>query len=57
VLDIDTHRYGIIDPSTKKGRLYHVNNLIEKPSNGMAASRLAIMGRYVKKLKQAVKSS
>jgi UTP--glucose-1-phosphate uridylyltransferase len=47
VLDIDTHRYGIIDPSTKKGRLYHVNNLNEKPSNGMAPSRLAIMCRYI----------
>jgi UTP--glucose-1-phosphate uridylyltransferase len=47
VPDEDTNRYGIIDPSTKNGRLYQVNNFVEKPSKGTAPSNLAIMGRYI----------
>lgn len=42
----ETHRYGIIDPSEKKGRLYKVANFIEKPQ-GQAPSNLAIIGRYI----------
>lgn len=42
-----THRYGIIDPSTIEGRRYQVNNFVEKPEQGTAPSNLAIMGRYV----------
>lgn len=45
--DNETHRYGIIDPSTKEGRRYQVKNFVEKPSPGSAPSNLAIMGRYV----------
>nr|WP_106784348.1 UTP--glucose-1-phosphate uridylyltransferase GalU [Lysinibacillus timonensis] len=47
VTDEETNRYGIIDPSTKEGRLYQVNNFVEKPALGTAPSNLAIMGRYV----------
>ncbi|WP_160725760.1 UTP--glucose-1-phosphate uridylyltransferase GalU [Bacillus sp. USDA818B3_A] len=47
VPDQDTHRYGIIDPSSQNGRLYQVNNFVEKPKPGTAPSNLAIMGRYV----------
>jgi UTP--glucose-1-phosphate uridylyltransferase len=47
VADSETHRYGIIDPSTQDGRRYQVNNFVEKPSPGTAPSNLAIMGRYV----------
>lgn len=43
----DTHRYGIIDPLSKSGRQYEVNQFIEKPKQGTAPSNLAIMGRYV----------
>src|SRR5699024_6316060 len=43
----ETHRYGIIDPSTIEGRRYQVNNFVEKPEKGTAPSNLAIMGRYV----------
>jgi len=43
----ETHRYGIIDPSTKEGRRYQVNNFVEKPEQGTAPSNLAIMGRYI----------
>jgi UTP--glucose-1-phosphate uridylyltransferase len=42
-----THRYGIIDPAVQKGRLYGVNNFVEKPEQGRAPSNLAIMGRYI----------
>ncbi|WP_044339938.1 UTP--glucose-1-phosphate uridylyltransferase GalU [Rossellomorea aquimaris] len=42
-----THRYGIIDPSTKNNRLYQVEQFVEKPKPGTAPSNLAIMGRYV----------
>lgn len=47
VADNETHRYGIIDPSTQEGRLYQVNNFVEKPKSGTAPSNLAIMGRYI----------
>jgi len=47
VSDEETHRYGIIDPATKNGRLYQVNHFVEKPEPGTAPSNLAIMGRYI----------
>lgn len=47
VKDEDTHRYGIIDPSEKSGRMYKVGSFVEKPQPGTAPSNLAIMGRYV----------
>lgn len=43
----DTHRYGIIKPSSQDGRRYQVENLVEKPDSGTAPSNLAIMGRYI----------
>ncbi|WP_042221707.1 UTP--glucose-1-phosphate uridylyltransferase GalU [Oceanobacillus manasiensis] len=47
VPDSETHRYGIVDPSTIEGRRYQVNNFVEKPKQGTAPSNLAIMGRYI----------
>ncbi|WP_100010086.1 UTP--glucose-1-phosphate uridylyltransferase GalU [Lentibacillus sediminis] len=43
----ETHRYGIVDPSTVEGRRYQVHDFVEKPKQGTAPSNLAIMGRYV----------
>ncbi|MCU9613261.1 UTP--glucose-1-phosphate uridylyltransferase GalU [Caldibacillus lycopersici] len=43
----ETHRYGIIDPLSKDGRLYQVKNFVEKPEPGTAPSNLAILGRYI----------
>lgn len=43
----ETHRYGIIEPLSNEGRLYQVNNFVEKPSPGTAPSNLAILGRYI----------
>jgi UTP--glucose-1-phosphate uridylyltransferase len=47
VPESETHRYGIIDPSTQEGRRYQVSNFVEKPKQGTAPSNLAIMGRYI----------
>lgn len=47
VSETETHRYGIIDPSSQEGRRYQVSNFIEKPAQGTAPSNLAIMGRYI----------
>jgi UTP--glucose-1-phosphate uridylyltransferase len=47
VPETETHRYGIIDPSSQTGRSYQVKNFVEKPKQGTAPSNLAIMGRYV----------
>ncbi|WP_028562427.1 UTP--glucose-1-phosphate uridylyltransferase GalU [Paenibacillus pinihumi] len=47
VPDDQTHRYGIVAPSQKFGRLYEVSRFVEKPPKGQAPSNLAIMGRYV----------
>ncbi|MED1863943.1 UTP--glucose-1-phosphate uridylyltransferase GalU [Fictibacillus nanhaiensis] len=43
----DTHRYGIIEPSSSFNNLYGVKNFVEKPKQGTAPSNLAIMGRYI----------
>lgn len=43
----ETHRYGIVEPKTKQGRRYEVNQFVEKPAPGTAPSNLAIMGRYI----------
>ena len=47
VADDQTHRYGIIDPLEKDGKLRKVTRFVEKPEKGTAPSNLAIMGRYV----------
>lgn len=47
VPDNETNRYGIIAPLEKDGRLYKVDNFVEKPALGTAPSNLAIMGRYI----------
>ncbi len=47
VPEIETHRYGIIDPKDQVEHLYEVNRFVEKPEKGTAPSNLAIMGRYV----------
>ncbi|WP_449537882.1 UTP--glucose-1-phosphate uridylyltransferase GalU [Ferdinandcohnia sp. Marseille-Q9671] len=47
VPETETHRYGIIDPSSNQGRRYQVSRFVEKPKKGTAPSNLAIMGRYI----------
>jgi len=42
-----TRDYGVIDGTPLGGRLYRVNDLVEKPEPSEAPSNLAIIGRYV----------
>ncbi len=43
----ETDKYGIVNPSVKNGKLYRVNEFVEKPSLGTALSNLGIIGRYI----------
>jgi UTP--glucose-1-phosphate uridylyltransferase len=43
----DVHRYGVIQGSELKNRLYQVHATVEKPQAKDAPSRMAIIGRYV----------
>jgi len=47
VADNETHRYGIINPTSNNGRSYGVRDFVEKPELGTAPSNLAILGRYI----------
>lgn len=47
VTESEISKYGIIDPSEHKGKIYKVKDMVEKPSLENAPSRLAVMGRYV----------
>lgn len=42
-----TGRYGIVSPRSGKGKLYEVEDLVEKPDPQEAPSELAILGRYI----------
>lgn len=39
--------YGVIEPGIRKGRLYEVKGLVEKPSPEEAPSDLGIIGKYI----------
>ena len=43
----ETHKYGIISPGKRDGRLTEVTALVEKPKAGSAPSNLMIPGRYI----------
>lgn len=43
----EVSKYGIVDGTCCGDKLYHVKDLIEKPSQDEAPSNLAIIGRYV----------
>ncbi len=43
----ETHLYGIIKGKRVKDRIYHIEEMIEKPVQGKAPSNLAIIGRYI----------
>src|SRR5690625_1685624 len=47
VSDEETHRYGIVDPSTNGDRLYKVDHFVEKLKQGTDPSNIEIMSRYV----------
>lgn len=43
----EVSRYGIVDGTAIRDRVYMANQLVEKPETGKAPSNLAIMGRYI----------
>ncbi len=43
----DVNKYGIIDPVSNEGNLYHMRAMVEKPDIGAAPSNLKITGRYI----------
>lgn len=47
VSEDNVSKYGIVKYRKQEGSLYHVEDLIEKPSQKEAPSNLAILGRYI----------
>jgi UTP--glucose-1-phosphate uridylyltransferase len=43
----ETHKYGVIDPGERNGRLTEIRGLVEKPEAGTAPSNLMLPGRYI----------
>ncbi|MCC7197546.1 UTP--glucose-1-phosphate uridylyltransferase GalU [Candidatus Peregrinibacteria bacterium] len=43
----ETDQYGIIKPKKHTGRVYEIEDLVEKPSPAKAPSNLAIIGKYI----------
>jgi UTP--glucose-1-phosphate uridylyltransferase len=43
----ETHKYGVVDPGERDGRLVRMKGMVEKPPQGTAPSNLSIAGRYV----------
>ena len=47
VPETETHRYGIVVPGARDGRLVEIDGLVEKPPQGTAPSSLMLPGRYI----------
>jgi len=47
VPESETHKYGVIAPKSRDGRLVEMTGMVEKPKQGTAPSNLSIAGRYV----------
>jgi UTP--glucose-1-phosphate uridylyltransferase len=47
VPESETHKYGIIAPASRDGRLIEMSGMVEKPKQGTAPSDLSIAGRYI----------
>ncbi len=43
----ETHKYGVVDPGERNGRLTEIKGLVEKPPQGTAPSNLMLPGRYI----------
>jgi len=43
----DVKKYGVINFKSSSGNVFHVHDMIEKPSSSEAPSNLAIIGRYI----------
>lgn len=42
-----TGQYGVIDPLSQNGNIYHVRGIVEKPKPEVAPSTLAMTGKYI----------
>lgn len=42
-----THKYGIVDPERREGRMIAMRGMVEKPPQGTAPSNMSIAGRYI----------
>jgi UTP--glucose-1-phosphate uridylyltransferase len=47
VPESETHKYGIVAPARRDGRLIEMSGMVEKPKPGTAPSDLSIAGRYI----------
>jgi UTP--glucose-1-phosphate uridylyltransferase len=47
VPESECHKYGVVAPSKRDGRLAEITGMVEKPRAGTAPSNLAIAGRYI----------
>jgi UTP--glucose-1-phosphate uridylyltransferase len=47
VPESETHKYGVIDPGVRDGRLTEIRGMVEKPERGTAPSNLMLPGRYI----------
>jgi len=47
VPESETHKYGVIEPGAKNGRMTEIRGLVEKPAPGTAPSNLMLPGRYI----------
>lgn len=47
VPEAETHKYGVVAPSERQGRLMRMSGMVEKPAQGKAPSNLAVLGRYI----------
>ena len=47
VPESETHKYGVVAPANRQGRLMQMTGMVEKPPQGSAPSNLSIAGRYV----------
>ncbi|MEW6598378.1 MAG: UTP--glucose-1-phosphate uridylyltransferase GalU [Pseudomonadota bacterium] len=47
VPDSETHKYGIVAPASRDGRLIKMSGMVEKPAKGTAPSNLSVLGRYI----------
>lgn len=47
VPESEVHKYGVIDPETRDGRVMKMRAMVEKPKREAAPSNLSITGRYI----------
>ncbi|MGZ8370066.1 MAG: UTP--glucose-1-phosphate uridylyltransferase [Caulobacteraceae bacterium] len=47
VPESETHKYGVVAPGKRDGRLIEMTGMVEKPPAGTAPSNLSIAGRYI----------